>query len=147
MNKPRLILLYYLPPLIWAGLIFYLSSLPDLKSDLPNLLDLIIRKIAHMLEFGILVILLLRMFLIKEGKPIDLKKSLITEKTLLKEVFAAALILSLLYSFTDEFHQTFVFGRNGSIWDVLIDAIGIVAGIYFFVRWRLSRDNPNKKSI
>ena len=33
--------------------------------------------------------------------------------------------ISLVYAVTDEFHQTFVDGRNGTPVDVLIDSIGI----------------------
>lgn len=35
-----------------------------------------------------------------------------------------AWILAVLYAITDEYHQTFVFGRNGTWIDVLIDSTG-----------------------
>ena len=141
MNRLQSFLFYYLPPLLWAGVIFYFSSLSDLKSALPGFFDLILRKIAHMTEFGILAVLCLRMFLLKKGKPLDLRKNLGPEKVYLKEAFITAFILSLLYSFTDEFHQSFVFGRTGALGDVLIDAMGIIIGIYLFMRWKLRVQN------
>ena len=44
-------------------------------------------------------------------------------------------LISFFYSIFDEYHQTFVNGRNGQITDVLIDSIGIILGIliYYFI--------------
>ena len=140
-SKHRVITLYYLPPLLWAGIIFYFSSLPDLKSTLPGFFDLVLRKIAHMVEFGILAILLLRMFLLKKGKEMSLGRNVAKQTLFLKEIFLTIFILSILYACSDEFHQSFMVGRQGSLWDVLIDAIGIILGMYLFARWKLSRKN------
>lgn len=41
------------------------------------------------------------------------------------------------FAVTDELHQTFVPGRQGSGWDVLIDAIGAAGGL--FVLWLFGR--------
>ena len=39
------------------------------------------------------------------------------------------LIFSIFYAASDEFHQTFVPGRDGNIVDVLIDSSGALVGI------------------
>jgi hypothetical protein len=39
-------------------------------------------------------------------------------------IFVAAL-LALLFAASDEFHQTFVPTRGGTVWDVLIDSLGV----------------------
>ena len=38
-------------------------------------------------------------------------------------------LFSVIYASTDEFHQTFVVGRDGNIVDVLIDSSGSLVGI------------------
>ncbi len=36
---------------------------------------------------------------------------------------------SLIYAISDEFHQSFIPGRNADPWDVLADFAGIVVGL------------------
>jgi len=108
----------WLPVIIWAGFIFYLSSIPHLKTNLEY--DFILRKIAHIIEYFILTFLLRRAFqgsFDRDGFPI----------------FIYPAILSLCYAASDEFHQLFVPGRGGSIQDVAIDAIGIF-GFYVVLK-------------
>lgn len=102
-------LLYWLPVIVWAGAIFFLSSIPDLKSGLKE--DFLLRKIAHILEFAVLTFLLFR--------AIFLDRPFATS-------IIYSLIIALFYAFSDELHQLFVFGREGNIRDVAIDSIGIL---------------------
>ena len=90
----------------WAVLIFALSSIPNLSSDL-GFWDLLLRKAAHVTEYAILGALLFR--------------------ALEREV--PALAAGIAYACTDEIHQHFVPGRNGSPLDLLFDAVGVAAGI------------------
>jgi len=99
------------PVVIWAGLIFFFSSIPDLESGLKE--DFILRKIAHIFEYFILTLLLFRAF--KGSLAMNLDRLYI---------YPAA--LALLYAISDEFHQFFVDGRYCSLNDVMIDSIGIV---------------------
>jgi VanZ family protein len=101
----------WLPVLLWAGFIFYLSSVPHLRFFANNLVDFIVRKIGHMGVFGILARLLARAF---------------TRSTFWswKKIFAVSLVLSILYACTDEYHQSFVPGRHPSVMDVAIDSFG-----------------------
>ena len=105
------LLIHWLPVALWAGLIFALSSIPDLGTGLGGW-DLALRKIAHALEYAVLGLLLLRAV----GRE------------------AAAAALGIGYAVTDEIHQTFVAGRQGSARDVLVDAVGVLAGVYLFPR-------------
>ncbi len=100
-------LLYILATLIWMGVIFYLSGIPDLKSQLPTILDWILRKLAHLTEYAILFYLLWRSL---DG---------IRFRT------AAVFVITILYAVSDEFHQGSVAGRTPSGSDVLIDAAGM----------------------
>ena len=128
---------YYLPPLALVVLIYYFSSIPDLKSGFPSTFDLILRKIAHMIEYGLLVILLLRMFFNNEKIKEDLKKGNASQQNMLyREIIAAGILVSLLYALSDEFHQVFVPGRSGSLWDAGIDFVGSVLGTFLYDRKR-----------
>lgn len=48
------------PVVAWAGVIFFFSSIPDLKSGLEC--DFFLRKAAHVMEYFILAFLLYRAF-------------------------------------------------------------------------------------
>lgn len=107
--------------LLWMAVIFTLSSIPDLRSDLPNVWDLIFRKIAHATEFGILTFLYTKSFAPSRRSHILL-----------------VAFLSILYAVTDEIHQSFVPGRVGAWTDVLIDTSGV--GIFFLLTlWKKKR--------
>ena len=43
-------------------------------------------------------------------------------------VAALAVIISVLYGVTDEWHQSFVPGRTADVWDLVKDLAGAVAG-------------------
>lgn len=127
MNRQEYIIFRIFPILVWMGFIFLLSAIPNLKSDLPDLWDLILRKIAHAMEFGILAVLIARaVFPYGRQHKLPVWESVLT-----------VIVLATLYAATDELHQTFVVGRVGSFWDLGIDAIGVVAGTYLF--WRIKK--------
>lgn len=101
--------------LIWCGFIFYLSSIPNLRTEL-GFLDLILRKIAHITEYAVLFLLSRKAF-----RETDSNWSR-------KRVHVWAIVFSVLYAFSDEYHQSFVPGRCQSIIDVGIDSAGVLAG-------------------
>jgi VanZ family protein len=96
----------WLPVLVWAGVIFAFSAVPSLNSGLGGF-DLVLRKLAHMTEYAVLALLLIR----ATGS------------------YAWALGLTVAYAASDEVHQLFVRGRHGSPLDVGIDAVGALVGI------------------
>jgi VanZ family protein len=101
----------WLPVVAWAALIFTLSSIPDLGTGLGGW-DLLLRKIAHAAEYAVLGALLLR--------------------AVGRELPAAA--IGIAYAATDEAHQAFVPGRHGAALDVLVDAVGVLIGVYLLGR-------------
>jgi VanZ family protein len=103
----KAVLSAWLPVIAWAALIFTLSSIPDLGTGLGGW-DLALRKIAHAAEYAVLGALLLRAI----GRE------------------APATALGIAYAVTDEVHQAFVPGRQGAPLDVLIDAVGVIVGVY-----------------
>jgi VanZ family protein len=96
----------WLPVVLWAGLIFGLSSIPSLGTGLGTW-DLVLRKCAHATEYAILGVLLLRA--VESELP--------------------AFVLGVAYAASDEVHQHFVRGRHGAVYDVAIDAFGVLIGI------------------
>ena len=102
---------------IWAGFIFFLSDQPFLKSDLPSQWDFVLRKIAHIAEYAVLTWLLIRAF----------KEHQLTNK----QVLILSISFSIFYAMSDEYHQTFILGRQGVFRDVLIDSFGIVLIAWF----------------
>jgi VanZ family protein len=101
----------WLPVVAWAALIFVLSAQPDLSTGLGTW-DLVLRKLAHLVEYAILGALLLRA--VVDRLP--------------------ALVAGVAYAVSDEIHQTFVAGRQGSVLDVLIDSAGVLIGILLLER-------------
>ena len=53
---------------------------------------------------------------------------------------APAIVITLLYAISDEYHQTFVDGRHGSPVDVLIDAAGVTIAAGCWSRTATGRD-------
>ena len=107
----------WLPVVVWAAVIFALSSISGLSTGL-GFWDTLLRKLAHFAEYAILGALLLRA-LRREG---------------------VAVAAGVAYAVTDELHQHFVPGRHGSPLDVALDAVGVTLGVYLL--HRLQRTRP-----
>lgn len=123
--KVKFLLYCWLPVFLWCGLIFYLSSIPYLKTEL-GIWDLIFRKIAHFLEFGFLFLLFYR----------ALKKSYVKSTYSMYKKFAIfSLLFTFLYAISDEYHQSFVPGRSGNIFDVMIDTFGGTFFAFFTTKY------------
>ena len=91
--------------MLWAAVIFALSSIPALSTGL-GVWDTVLRKGAHATEFAILGLLLVRAL----GRELP------------------ALLVGVAYAATDELHQHFVRGRHASPFDVAFDAAGVALG-------------------
>ena len=98
------------------AIIFALSAQPDLGTGLGGW-DLVLRKLGHMAEFGLLWWLWQRAL----GRP------------------GAAAVIAIAYAVSDEVHQSFVAGRHGSPTDVLIDAAGVAIAYALWARYSQPR--------
>jgi VanZ family protein len=121
----KILVFYYFPAILWMVLIFYLSSIPGLKSGVPSMgLEMFFRKIAHLTEYFILTFLVWRIF----------KKHFILLVDFNKTLFLS-FITVLIFAITDEIHQYFVEDRAGRAVDVLTDGLGaflcLIVIIYF----------------
>lgn len=132
--------LYLIPVVVWMVFIFYMSGktgqessgqsgkislfltnlLEKVRQDpaqevqnLQDMLELVIRKAAHMTEYAILF-LLSYLAMVK----ISMSQSRFYNRSI-------AVLISLLYACSDEMHQLLVPGRSGRMIDVGIDMAGV----------------------
>lgn len=101
---------YWLPVILWALLIFLLSSraLPEVTGTYWG--DFTFKKLSHLVFYGILAVLIYRA-LVFEGM------------SKLKAIYFSV-VFSMLYGISDEIHQSFVPGRQPHIRDIIFDTIG-----------------------
>jgi VanZ family protein len=102
------------------GLIFFLSSRGSLGTPLRagNLLRDILAKLAHAVEYGVLALLTANVF--QSAAP----------GTSRRKIALWAILFAALYGAGDEWHQSFIPGREARVTDVLIDAAGAAAGLW-----------------
>ena len=104
---------YWLPPFIWMGVIFYMSSQKSIIITKNVTTDFITFKTLHMIEYAFLFFLSYRAF-----------QSI---KLIQKNMYGIyAFGMTILYSITDEFHQLFISTRQGRLRDVLFDIVGML---------------------
>ena len=152
MKKKNLIITFLLFfVLLWMGTIFYLSSMNTnesngrskvIVSDIVEIVGKIthreynlkekealvekfnkpIRKCAHASVYFVLSILVLNFLLALHS---NLEKKYVL-------VFFMTIFICFLFALTDEYHQTFVYGRTGQFSDVLIDTSGALIATSIF---------------
>ena len=150
-NKKLIITFLLLFVLMWMGTIFYLSSMNTnesngrskvIVSDIVEIVGKIthreynlkekealvekfnkpIRKCAHASVYFVLSILVLNFLLALHS---NLEKKYVL-------VFFMTIFICFLFALTDEYHQTFVYGRTGQFSDVLIDTSGALIATSIF---------------
>lgn len=94
-----------------------------------KIINPIIRKLAHFLEYFILAVFIL-IFANYVAKWKNQHKFIL--------VFFISLTVCALYAISDEFHQIFVSGRTGQIVDSCIDTTGAFFGLLFYTTYHLA---------
>ncbi len=106
-----------MPLYLYAGLIFFMSSIPELLPRLPiSNLD----KILHLIEYAIFGLLAARAF----------KNS--HRKSFVRNFKILAILAAIFYGISDEIHQYFVAIRQFSVADMVADGIGGVLGAFYY---------------
>lgn len=100
----------------WAGFIFFISHQPDLGLGLSKNWSFLFSYLAHFLEYTVLTFLLITAF----------QEHHLARKT----VLFLAILFALAYAFSDEYHQSFIAGRQATGQDILVDSLAI-----FSVAW------------
>ena len=106
------------PALVWAASIFYVSH-----QSQPPLATLSADYVLHFLAYLIFGLTLIWGITARFREEFTIRRAVIV------------LVLALLYSASDEFHQAFIPGRHASLRDFLADAAGASAcawTFYFF---------------
>lgn len=94
--------------------VFHMDSTKEAVQKVHDIVEVLVRKSAHMTEFAILAVLLLGVVYGREK---------------VKHPYILSMLLAVCYAASDEVHQLFVPGRAGMLRDVGIDAIGAGLGI------------------
>ena len=142
----RGLLKYWSPLVIWLVAIFYFSTdamsagntsrivEPLVRWLHPNAtyatiegVHVAIRKAGHVSEYGLLALLSYRA--VRWGREAQWRWTWA----------AIAWTIAVAYAFTDEFHQSFVGTRTGTIHDVYVDAVGAACVLLALAWWRLRR--------
>lgn len=117
----------YLPVILWSGVIFLFSSWETLPSPQDTLLNFLLKKTAHLIEYAVLYYLAYRAAN-PEGSHLFKWKDTILP-----------LVFTIFYAVSDEIHQSFVPGRHGRAADVLIDAAGALIAL-----WKIKVSNSRQ---
>jgi VanZ family protein len=153
MNFQRFIK-YWLPLVLWLGVIFLGSTdlmsaehtsrfivpflrwlKPDISPETLVSIHFIVRKCAHVSEYAVLALLLLRAAICMT----NLKRPM---SILYPSVWVACLFVAA----TDEFHQTFVASRGASVRDIMIDSGGAILGLLIGAAFVMSRSTRREKN-
>ncbi|MBE7049320.1 MAG: VanZ family protein [Ruminococcaceae bacterium] len=121
---------------LWMIFIFYMSSqsaevsggqsdaitrkiigvfIDNPSVDLVSIVETIIRKLSHFLEYALLSFLSFKTFV---SYGISRKRAFVS------------VIIAILYAISDEIHQYFVPGRACRFFDIFVDSLGSFAGWY-----------------
>lgn len=97
------------------GLVVKLANLINYTGDINNI-RFVVRKCAHMTEYFILGLLVINA----------------CKYNGVKNMIILSILICLAYACTDELHQLFIAGREGKVFDVLVDGVGSILGIYLY---------------
>ena len=100
---------------------------PEISEEKIYLAHFVTRKVAHFLEYGVLAFLAARALSSSPSRPVR------------RRWFLISLLVVVVYSLSDEYHQSFVPSRGASIYDCLIDTLGGLAALLLYHAWRSRR--------
>lgn len=107
---------------------------PDISEPAIRRVQLAVRKAAHVIEYAVLALLLYR----------AIRRTLARSPEIwCRQCAAWAFGIAVLYAASDEWHQSFVPSRGGTIHDVIIDGAGAALGLalwYGWLLWRQARE-------
>lgn len=122
---------FWSPPVVWAGFIFYISSLSQVTPAYGGLFEYIITYGGHFTEYLVLAFLV--------------RRALVKTTSMVYYQYALwSLLIAVFYAITDEWHQSFVPSRDASIVDVAFDSLGSVVAVWLlpWLEHKLVKSKP-----
>jgi VanZ family protein len=113
MRRIITILYYWLPPFIWMGIIFYMSSQKSISITTNVTAEFYTFKTLHIIEYAFLFFLFYRAFQSMKHLQDNMCGIL-------------AFIVTILYSISDELHQLSIPTRQGRLRDIVFDMVGML---------------------
>jgi VanZ family protein len=116
-----------MPALAWMAVIFVMSSRSSVPQS-PVVPSALFAAVGHLFAYALLAVLLAR------ALEYDIES--------IVRRYGLAWLLSVAYGASDEFHQSFVPGRQSTVADVAIDAVGAAIGLllmFAYLRLMLRR--------
>lgn len=133
----------YLPLVLWLGVIWLASSpqmsasqtsrfvapiarffYPEISTEELRVVHVAVRKTAHFVEYAVLALIAARAFL-GSRRPL-----------LNRYWFLLAFALVVVCSLLDEYHQSLIASRTGTIYDSLLDMTGGFVALTSIFLWR-----------
>ena len=119
------------PVLLCMALIYYFSSLNTWTVGEGPPLYHAVRKLGHVVEYGVLAVLLGRALLGTWAQA-----GQVVKRKLLMQVWWVGVVIATLYALTDEAHQAFVPRREFHLTDIVIDMLSATAALGIWYIWR-----------
>ncbi len=131
----RILLVLWMTAIYLASSGLFVSRFSaDATEEVLGLANYVIRKLAHMTEFGVLLFLWFRSIRVAEDR---FAGRLVT-----------SLVLSIGYAVTDELHQSYVPQRLGIWTDVVWDTAGaLVVGCLIWRVWRVGSPDLRRRVL
>lgn len=112
----------WLPPLAWAGVIYFVSAQPKEAFVRFGLSGALLPIAGHLITYAVLMVLLV--IALRVGGRLPVEQSCVV-----------AFLLVALFGLSDEYHQSFVPGRTATMWDWLVDLLGAGLAWLAINRW------------
>lgn len=108
---------FWFPVILYSGIIFYASSIPDPETPISGMHFDVLLHIILYVPFGWLT----------ARAVSDVWPSMSG-----KELMIAVFFIAMLYGISDEYHQMYVAGRSAELKDLIADIIGGTLGGYVY---------------
>jgi VanZ family protein len=115
----------YFPVIAWASMIFFFSSLQTTPSPQDTILNFVLKKLAHLIEYSVLYWLTFKSKNDNHGQ--------------VKLDYLSPLVFVIFYAIFDEVHQSFIPNRHAKLYDVGFDSTGALLTIWGIYRSRNPR--------
>jgi len=123
-SRVKSLTFYWLPLIVYCVLIYVQSDYPSPES-LPSFK--FSDKLLHFAAYAVMGVLFYRAY------------QTLSFKNNIPLLMLLSIISTSLYGISDEFHQSYVPLRDGSLLDLMADILGAICGVYLYHLWAMPR--------